>query len=46
MNYGDSIVAVKKNYIIDLVSININLKNSYLIYIGKSRMLHISQNKV
>lgn len=46
MNLGAEILAFKKGYIIDSVSISVSTENSILKYIGDERMIHISDRRI
>lgn len=45
LNMGCEIIAAKKGFIIDSISINFQGEESRLIYLSNNKMVHIDENK-
>ena len=46
MNLGAEILAFKKGYMIDSVSISVSIDHSILKYIGHERLIHVSDKRI
>lgn len=46
MNLGNEILALKKGYVLDSATVNLQNEDSTLIYVGKETLLHVSSGKI